>query len=51
MADHFGRAAARNYAAGKAAGLSSREIAQIPAGEFPVQIRPWKMIASIIQMA
>ena len=40
MADHFGRAAARNYAAGKAAGLSSREIAQIPAGEFPVQIRP-----------
>ena len=36
MADHFDAAARKQYAAGKAAGLSSREIAQIPAGEYPM---------------
>jgi len=41
MADHFDKAANRNYAAGKAAGLSYQEIVrEIRANEVPVPIHP-----------
>ena len=36
MADGIEANAARAYAAGKAAGLTSHEISQIPAGEYPM---------------
>ena len=41
MADHFDKAANRNYAAGKASGLRPREISrEIRAGEVPVPVHP-----------